>query len=206
MAIIINHPLIEHKMTLLRDKKTGTKEFREMVSEVSAYLTFEALKDAKLKKVNIETPMTKSEGKIVNEDDYAFVPILRAGTGMLEGVLRVIPGAKIGHIGLYRDKELLEPIEYYFKVPKELDKREVIILEPILATGGSMLAAVQMLKEAGAKKLKVLCLVASPEGIEKVEKEHPDVEIYTTFLGGVNDIGYITTGVGDAGDRIFGTK
>ena len=203
---VLTHPLIEHKMTILRNKKTGTKEVRELVSEISIELVFEALKDAKLTEVEVETPMMLSTGKMINEDDYAFVPILRAGMGMMEGVIQVMPNAKIGHIGLYRDKETLKPIQYFFKVPKEIDKREVLLIDPILATGGSAIDSIQMLKEAGVTKIKFLCLIAAPDGINKVLDAHPDVKIYTASLGDLNENGYIPTGLGDAGDRIFGTK
>jgi len=202
----LNHPIIDHKMTLLRDKRTGTKEVRELVSEISIELIFEALKDAKLEEVEIETPLAKTKGKRLNEQNYAFTPILRAGMGMLDGLVKVMPNAKVGHIGLYRN-ENLEPIQYYFKVPKELEKREVIVLEPILATGGSAVAAIQMLKEAGAKKIKFLSIVSAIDGIEAINEKHPDVQIYTASVDGrVNEKGYILPGLGDAGDRIFGTK
>ena len=202
----LNHPIIDHKMTLLRDKRTGTKEVRELVSEISIELIFEALKDAKLEEVEIETPLAKTKGKRLNEQNYAFIPILRAGMGMLDGLVKVMPNAKVGHIGLYRN-ENLEPIQYYFKVPKELEKREVIVLEPILATGGSAVAAIQMLKEAGAKKIKFLSIVSAIDGIEAINEKHPDVQIYTASVDGrVNEKGYILPGLGDAGDRIFGTK
>ncbi|MCL2383887.1 MAG: uracil phosphoribosyltransferase [Oscillospiraceae bacterium] len=207
MENVLDHPLIKHKMTLLKDKNTGTKEFRELVSEVSIELVFEALKDAKLEDVEIETPLAKTTGKRLNEDNYAFVPILRAGTGMLDGVIKVMPNAKIGHVGLYRNVETLEPVEYYFKVPKCIEQREVIILEPIVATGGSIIAAVQMLKEAGAKSIKVLCLITTVESMKKVAEAHPDVKIYTASVEEeLTDKGYVVPGLGDAGDRIFGTK
>jgi len=207
MENVLNHPIITHKMTLLKDKNTGTKEFRELVSEIAIELVFEALKDAKLEPVEIETPLAKTTGYRLNEDHYAFVPILRAGTGMLDGVIKVMPNAKIGHVGVYRNKETLEPVEYYFKVPSCLEKREVIILEPIIATGGSVIAAVQMLKESGAKKIKVLSLITTKEGNKKVQEVHPDVVIYTASLEEeLNDQGFVLPGIGDAGDRIFGTS
>jgi len=207
MENVLNHPIITHKMTLLKDKNTGTKEFRELVSEIAIELVFEALKDAKLEAVEIETPLAKTTGYRLNEDNYAFVPILRAGTGMLDGIIKVMPNAKIGHVGVYRNKETLEPVEYYFKVPSCLEKREVIILEPIIATGGSVIAAVQMLKESGAKKIKVLSLITTKEGNKKVQEIHPDVMIYTASLEEeLNDQGFVLPGIGDAGDRIFGTS
>jgi len=204
---VIDHPLVKHKMTLLKDKNTGTKEFRELVSEVSIELVFEALRDAKLEDVEIETPLKKTTGKKLNEDNYAFVPILRAGTGMLDGVIKVMPNAKIGHIGLYRDAETLEPVEYYFKVPSCIEEREVIILEPIVATVGSVIAAIQKLKDAGAKSIKLLCLITTEESMRKVADVHSDVKIYTASVeDGLNEKGYVVPGLGDAGDRIFGIK
>ena len=206
-VIELNHPLIEHKLAILRDKKTGTKEFRELVSEIASFLCYEALKDAKLDSVEIETPLEKIKTKKLNEDKYAFIPILRAGMGMLDGLIRVVPNAKIGHIGMYRNEETFEPVNYFFKVPKEIEKREVFLLDPMLATGGSACDAIELLKEKGVKKINFLCLIAAPEGIEKVEKEHPDVKIYCAHIDKkLNDNKYICPGLGDAGDRIFGTK
>ena len=206
-AIEIKHPLIEHKIGIMRDKKTGTKEFRELASEVAMFLCYEALRDAKTYDVEIETPLTKTTVKRVNEDDYAFVPILRAGMGMSDGITRIIPNAKIGVIGLYRNEETLEPVRYYYKVPKDIVKREVILLDPMLATGGSACDAIKMLKEDGVKKIKFLCLIAAPEGIKKLEKTYPDVQIYCAKIDDhLNEIGYIVPGLGDAGDRIFGIK
>lgn len=206
-VIELNHPLIEHKLAILRDKKTGTKEFRELVSEIASFLCYEALKDAKLDSVEIETPLEKIKTKKLNEDKYAFIPILRAGMGMLDGLIRVVPNAKIGHIGMYRNEETFEPVNYFFKVPKGIEKREVFLLDPMLATGGSACDAIELLKEKGVKKINFLCLIAAPEGIEKVEKEHPDVKIYCAHIDKkLNDNKYICPGLGDAGDRIFGTK
>lgn len=205
--VILNHPLIKHKISILRSKKTGTKEFRELISEISTFLCYEATKDAKLEDVEIETPIQKTVGKKLNEDNYAFIPILRAGTGMLDGLIKAIPNAKIGHIGLYRNEETLKPVKYYYKVPKNLDKREVIVLDPMLATGGSGSDAIKMLKEDGAKNIKFLCIIAAPEGIKRIQTEHPDVQIYCATLDEkLNENGYIMPGLGDAGDRIFGTK
>ena len=206
-AIELNHPLVKHKLTILRDKKTGTKKFRELISELSMMLCYEALKDAHLNDIEIETPMEKMQGQTINEDDYAFVPILRAGTGMLDGLMNVMPNAKIGHIGLYRNEETLKPVKYYYKMPKDIDKREVIVLDPMLATGGSGIDAITMLKESGATKIKFLCIIAAPEGIKKLEEAHPDVQIYCAAIDDhLNENGYIVPGLGDAGDRIFGTK
>ena len=206
-AIELKHPLVEHKLAILRDKKTGTKEFREIISELATILCYEAMKDAPVYETEIETPMQKMKTHKINENHYAFVPILRAGTGMLDGIINVIPNAKIGHIGMYRDEETLIPNVYFFKVPKDIDKREVIILDPMLATGGSGLDAIELLKKEGVTKIKFLCIIAAPEGIARIEKEHPDVQIYCASIDDkLNDIGYIVPGLGDAGDRIFGTK
>lgn len=206
-VVELNHPLVSHKLTILRDKQTGTKEFREIIGELSMMLCYEAMKDAKLDDKEIETPICKMQGKTLNEDKYAFVPILRAGTGMLDGLIKVMPNAKIGHIGMYRNEETLKPVRYYFKTPKDLDKREVIVLDPMLATGGSGIDAIDSLKESGAKKLKFLCIIAAPEGIIKLQEAHPDVQIYCAAIDEkLNEVGYIVPGLGDAGDRIFGTK
>lgn len=206
-TVELNHPLIQHKLAILRDKKTGTKEFRELISEIAMFLCYEAMKDAELEDVEVETPITTLKTGKLNEDKYAFVPILRAGTGMLDGVIRVIPNAKIGHIGMYRNEETFEPVNYFFKVPKDIEEREVIILDPMLATGGSAIDAIEILKEKGVKKLKFLSIIASPEGLERVEKEHSDVQIYCAHIDEcLNENKYIVPGLGDAGDRIFGTK
>ena len=203
----LKHPLIEHKLAILRDKKTGTKEFRELISEIASVLCYEAMKDVKLKKVKITTPIEEMEIGKLEEDNYAFIPILRAGMGMLDGVLRVVPNAKIGHIGMYRDEETYQPVNYFFKVPKGIEKREVFILDPMLATGGSAIDAIDLLKEKGVKKIKFLCIISAPEGIEAVTKKHPDVKIYTAHIDReLNNNKYICPGLGDAGDRIFGTK
>ena len=205
-AVILNHPLVTHKLSILRSKKTGTKEFREIVGELSEFLCYEALKDAELEECEIETPLVKMKTKRLNENKYAFVPILRAGMGMIDGVLNVIPNAKIGHIGLYRDEETLEPHKYYYKVPRDIANREVIIVDPMLATGGSAVDAIKMIKADGVKKIKFLCMIAAPEGIERVQKEYPDVQIFAAALDErLNEKGYILPGLGDAGDRIFGT-
>ncbi len=204
---ILDHPLVEHKLSILRDKKTGTKEFRELVSELGMFLCYEAMRDASLDDVEIETPMTKLIAKRLDEDKYAFLPILRAGTGMLDGLINVIPNAKIGHIGMYRNEETLEPVRYFFKVPKDIKNREVLVLDPMLATGGSGCDAIEQLKKEGVTKIKFLCLIAAPEGVKRMQEEHPDVKIYTAALDEkLNENGYIVPGLGDAGDRIFGTK
>ncbi len=203
----LNHPLITHKLAILRDKKTGTKEFRELVTEISMFLCYEAMKDAKLISHEIETPIEKLKTKKLDEDKYAFVPILRAGMGMLDGVITVVPNAKIGHIGMYRDEETFKPINYFFKVPKDIQKREVLILDPMLATGGSAIDAIGLLKEKGVKKIKFLSIISAPEGIKAVTEKYKDVKIYTACIDKkLNSNKYIVPGLGDAGDRIYGTK
>ena len=204
----LKHPLIEHKLAILRDKKTGTKEFRELTSEVAMFLCYEAMEEAELEEVEIETPITKLKTGKLNEDKYAFVPILRAGMGMLEGITRVIPNAKIGHIGMYRDEENNhKPINYFFKVPKHIQEKEVILLDPMLATGGSAIDAIELLKEKKVKKIKFLCIIAAPEGLKRVQEKHPDVQIYCAKIDDhLNEDAYIVPGLGDAGDRIYGTK
>lgn len=205
--IVLNHPLITHKLGILRDIHTGTKEFRELIVEISTLLCYEATKDAKLEKTIIETPLEKMETGKLNEDNYAIVPILRAGMGMLDGIINVIPNAKVGHIGLYRDEETFQPIEYYFKMPENVSQREVLIIDPMLATGGSASATISRLKEEGVKKIKLLCVVAAPEGINLIEKDHHDVQIYcATVDRTLNENAYILPGLGDAGDRVYGTK
>ena len=202
----LNHPLVEHKLAILRDKKTGTKEFREIISEIASILCYEAMKDVKLKKVKIKTPIEEMKIGKLEEDRYAFIPILRAGMGMLDGVIRIVPNAKVGHIGMYRDEKTYQPVNYFFKVPKEIEKKEVFLLDPMLATGGSTNDAIDILKEKGVKKIKFLCIISAPEGIEAVTKKHPDVKIYTAHIDReLNDNKYICPGLGDAGDRIFGT-
>ena len=205
--VVLNHPLITHKFSILRNKNTGTKEFRELVTEISTLLCYEATKDAVLESVTIETPLEKMETSMLNEDNYAVVPILRAGMGMLEGIINVIPNAKVGHIGLYRDEETLVPVEYYYKMPEGISERELLIIDPMLATGGSIAATIDRLRKDNVKKIKLLVLLASPEGIERIERDYPDVQI---FCGAVdkklNENAYILPGLGDAGDRVYGTK
>lgn len=206
-AIEVKHPLIEHKIGILRDKRTGTKEFRELASEIAMFLCYEAMRDAKTDSKEIETPITKTVVQKLDEDRYAFVPILRAGMGMTTGITNIIPNAKIGVIGLYRNEETLEPVRYYYKVPKDIKNREVILLDPMLATGGSAIDAIKMMKEDGVKKIKFLCLIAAPEGIKRLEETYPDVKIYCAKIDEhLNEVGYIVPGLGDAGDRIFGIK
>lgn len=203
---VLDNPLITHKLSILRNKNTGTKEFRELIKELSIFLCYEAMYDAKLDKVTIETPITKMRTYQLNEDKYAFLPILRAGTGMLDGLISVIPNAKIGHIGMYRDEKTFKPVNYFFKIPENIEKREVIILDPMLATGGSAIDTIEHIKKKGVKKIKFLCIIAAPEGIEAVNKKYPDVEIFTASIDKkLNKNKYIVPGLGDAGDRIFGT-
>ena len=206
-TIVLDNPLIQHKLAIIRDKKTGTKEFREIIGELATFLCYEAMSDAQLEEVEIETPICKTKVKKLDENKYAFVPILRAGTGMLDGLLKAIPNAKIGHIGLYRNEETHNPVRYYYKMPKDIASREAIVLDPMLATGGSACDTITMLKEDGVKNIKFLCIIAAPEGIKKLEEIHPDVKIYTTAIDEkLNENAYIVPGLGDAGDRIFGTK
>ena len=203
----LHHPLIEHKLSILREKNTSTKEFRELVKEISVALCYEAMADAELDDITIETPIQKMKTHRLNEDKYAFIPILRAGLGMLDGVISVIPTAKVGHIGMYRNEETFQPINYFYKVPKEIEKKEVLLLDPMLATGASALDAIELLKGNGVEKIKFLCIISAPEGLKKVEEKYPDVKIYTACIDEkLNSNKYIVPGLGDAGDRIFGTK
>jgi len=205
-VIALNHPLIDHKLALLRSVGTSTKDFRELTSEIAMMVTYEALHDVPTVPTTVTTPVGRTRGRLVDSDKFVFVPILRAGLGMMDGVLKVMPNAKFGHIGMERDEKTLIPHRYYFKMPKNLEKRMVCITDPMLATGGSACDAIVELKKVGARKIKLLCIVAAPEGIERVETEHPDVEIYTAVIDDhLNRNGYIVPGLGDAGDRIFGT-
>lgn len=204
---VMDHPLILHKVSYIRRKELGSKDFRAMVEEIAMLMCYEATRDLKLQEVEIETPICKTTGKELAGKKLAVVPILRAGLGMVEGMLTMIPAAKVGHIGLYRDPETLEPVEYYCKLPADCDEREVFVVDPMLATGGSSVAAIRMLKEKGVKNIHFMCIIAAPEGVERMKKEHPDVDIYIGALDEkLNSHGYIVPGLGDAGDRIFGTK
>ena len=204
---VLNHPLITHKLAILRDINTGTKEFRELVTEISTILMYEAMRDAKLEKTTIETPLEKMETGMIDEDSYAIVPILRAGMGMVDGILKVFPNAKIGHIGLYRNEETFEPVEYYYKMPEGIGNREVLVVDPMLATGGSASATISKLKADGVTKIKLLCIVAAPQGIKCIEDDHPDVQIFCAVVDReLNENAYILPGLGDAGDRVYGTK
>lgn len=205
--IILDHPLIQHKISLLRDKNTGSKDFRELVSEIAMLMCYEATRDLPLKEVEIETPVAIAKTKVISGRKVAFVPILRAGLGMVEGMLNLVPAAKIGHIGMYRDPDTFEPHEYYCKLPSDITKREVIVLDPMLATGGSAIDAISQLKSKGVTNIKFLCIIAAPEGLEALTKAHPDVQIYAAAKDEcLNEHKYIVPGLGDAGDRIFGTK
>lgn len=206
-TMVMEHPLIQHKIGIIRRKETSSKEFRELVSEVAMFMAYEATRNLKLVDVDIETPITKTTVKELAGKKMAVVPILRAGLGMVEGMLTMVPAAKIGHIGLYRDPETYEPVEYYCKLPADCDEREVFVVDPMLATGGSSVAAIQMLKEKGVKHIRFMCIIAAPEGVERMQKKHPDVDIYIGALDEkLNEHKYIIPGLGDAGDRIFGTK
>ena len=204
---IADHPLIQHKLSLLRDKNTGSKEFRELIAEITMLLCYEATRDLPLKEVEIETPMAVAKTKAISGRKLAFVPILRAGIGMVDGVMELVPAAKIGHIGLYRDPETALPVEYYCKLPSDISSREVIVLDPMLATGGSAIDAIRLIKEKGVTNIKFMCIIAAPEGLNALQEAHPDVKIYCSALDErLDDHKYILPGLGDAGDRIFGTK
>ena len=204
---VFDHPLIQHKLTYIRKKDTGTKEFRELVDEVGTLMAFEITREMSLEEIEIETPVSKMKSKVLSGKKIGLVPILRAGIGMVDGVLNLIPTAKVGHVGLYRDPETLKPVEYYVKLPSDVEEREFIVIDPMLATGGSAIAAIQSIKDRGAKHIKFMCLVAAPEGVDALKEAHPDVDIFIAALDEkLNDHGYIVPGLGDAGDRLFGTK
>ncbi|UFT98952.1 uracil phosphoribosyltransferase [Radiobacillus kanasensis] len=204
---VLDHPLIQHKITYIRKKSTGTKEFRELVDEVAGLMAFEITRDMPLEEITIDTPVTTAKTKILSGKKIGLVPILRAGLGMVDGILRLIPAAKVGHVGLYRDPETLKPVEYYIKLPSDIEERELIVIDPMLATGGSANDAIHSLKKRGANNIKLMCLIAAPEGVKVIQEEHPDVDIYLAALDEkLNEKGYIVPGLGDAGDRLFGTK
>ncbi len=204
---LFEHPLIQHKLSILRDKNTPVKDFRELVREISMLMAYEVTRDLPLEEVEIETPICKTKVKRLKGEDIGIVPVLRAGLGMVDGMLELIPNAKVGHVGLYRDPETKEPVEYYCKLPIDLDKRRMIIVDPMLATGGSSNAAIDLLKKKGAKSIALMNLIAAPEGVKAVQEAHPDVDIYIAALDErLDDNAYIVPGLGDAGDRIFGTK
>ena len=204
---VIDHPLVQHKLSLMRDKTTGTKDFRELLQEVAMLMAYEVTRDLPLKETVVETPIGPCRTKIIDGRMLGIIPILRAGLGMVDGIMELVPGAKVGHIGLYRDPVSLQPVEYYCKLPSDATERELIVLDPMLATGGSSAAAIRFLKERGCKNIKLVCLIGAPEGIHRVQSEHPDVDIYIAAVDEkLNDHGYIVPGLGDAGDRLFGTK
>ena len=207
---VLDHPLIQHKVGIIRRKEVGTRDFRSIISEIAGFMCYEATRDLKLKDVEIETPICKAVVKELSGRKLAVVPVLRAGLGMVDGILNLIPAAKVGHIGLYRDPETLEPVEYYCKLPADCDEREVFVVDPMLATGGSASAAITLLKEHGCRHIRLMNIIAAPvgvEGVERLQKDHPDVDIYIAALDDhLNEHGYIVPGLGDAGDRIFGTK
>ena len=206
-VVVMDHPLIEQKIGIIRRKETGTKDFRQNISEIAMLIGYEATKDLKLEEVEIETPICKTTVKQLKGKKLALVPILRAGLGMVDGMLSLIPAAKVGHIGLYRDPETLKPVEYYCKLPADCAEREVFVVDPMLATGGSAAEAIGEMKKRGCKHIKLMCIIGAPEGVERMQKDHPDVDIYVAALDDhLNEHGYIVPGLGDAGDRIFGTK
>ncbi len=204
---VFDHPLIQHKLSILRDEKTSVKEFREIVSEIAMLMCYESTRDLPLEEVDVQTPVAVAKCHRIAGKKLAIVPILRAGLGMVDGMVSMMPNVKVGHIGLFRDPETLEPVKYYFKMPADISERDVIVVDPMLATGGSASAAIGFLKEAGAQHIKLMSIIGAPEGVERMQKDHPDVDIYVAALDDhLNDHGYIVPGLGDAGDRIFGTK
>ena len=206
-VMIFDHPLIQHKLSILRDEKTSVKEFRELVSEIAQLMCYEATRDLPLEEIDVQTPVAVAKCHRIAGKKLAVVPILRAGLGMVDGIVAMMPNVKVGHVGLFRDPETLEPVKYYYKMPPDITERDVIIVDPMLATGGSAIAAAQFLKDDGVKNIKLMCMIAAPEGVEAMQAAHPDVEIYAAALDDhLNDHGYIVPGLGDAGDRIFGTK
>lgn len=205
--VIMDHPLIQHKLSLIRDKQTGPKEFRELVEEVATLMAYEVTRDLPLCEVEIETPVARTKTKVLSGKKLGIIPILRAGLGMVDGILKLVPAARVGHIGLYRDPKTLQPVEYYCKLPTDAAERDLIIVDPMLATGGSAVAAIQFLKDRNCHNIRMVNLIAAPEGIKAVQEAHPDVDIYVAALDErLNDHGYIVPGLGDAGDRLFGTK
>ena len=205
--VICDHPLIQHKLTFIRDVKTTTKDFRELVDEVAMLMAYEITRDLPLETITVETPVTSTDTKVIAGRPLGLIPILRAGLGMVDGVLKLVPKAKVGHVGLFRDPETLLPVEYYVKLPTDAEERELIVIDPMLATGGSAIAAIDVLKKRNCTQIKLMCLIAAPEGVKAVQEAHPDVDIYLAALDDhLNDHGYIVPGLGDAGDRLFGTK
>lgn len=206
-VFVCDHPLIQHKLTYIRDKNTTTKDFRELVDEVATLMAYEITRDIPLESVEVETPVQRAESKIISGRMLGLIPILRAGLGMVDGILKLLPAAKVGHVGLYRDPDTLQPVEYYVKLPTDVQERELIVIDPMLATGGSANAAIELLKKRDCTQIKLMCLIAAPEGVRAVQEAHPDVDIYVAAVDEcLNDHGYIVPGLGDAGDRLFGTK
>ena len=206
-VVILDHPLIQHKLSILRDIKTSTKDFRQLTNEISMLMIYEATRDLPLEEVRVETPMGIADCKHISGRKLAFVPILRAGLGMVDGALQLVPSARVGHIGLYRDEETLKPVEYYCKLPKDIEQRDVFVVDPMLATGGSAIDAISQIKLRNPRKITFMCIIAAPEGIKALKEAHPDIQVYCAACDShLNEIGYIVPGVGDAGDRIFGTK
>ena len=204
---VFDHPLILHKLSILREKSTSVKEFRELISEIAMLMCYEATRDLPLEEIEIETPVAKAKVKHIAGKKLAIVPILRAGLGMVDGMVSMMPNVKVGHIGLFRDPETLEPVKYYFKMPPDIEERDVIVVDPMLATGGSASAAIKFLKDDGVKHIKLMCIIGAPEGVKRMQEDHPDVDIFVAALDDhLNEHGYIVPGLGDAGDRIFGTK
>ena len=204
---VLDHPLVQHKLSILRDKNTGTKEFRELVQEIATLLAYEVTRDLPLKEVIVETPIAPAKTKVLAGKKLAIVPILRAGLGMVDGMMSLIPAAKVGHIGIFRDEKTLKPVAYYKKLPADIQERDAIIVDPMLATGGSAVEGINVLKEAGCKNIKLVCLISAPEGIKTVQEAHPDVDVFVASIDTcLNEHGYIVPGLGDAGDRLFGTK
>ena len=204
---VLDHPLLQHKLSIIRSKDTSVKEFREIVSEIATLMSYEATRDLPVEEVEVETPVAPAKVKRIAGKKLAVIPILRAGLGMVDGILQLVPSAKVGHIGLYRDPDTLEPVEYYCKLPKDVADRDILLVDPMLATGGSATAAIKFLKNYGCKHIKLMSIIAAPEGVERVRRDHPDVELYVAAVDErLNDHGYIVPGLGDAGDRIFGTK
>ena len=205
--VVVDHPLVQHKLTLMRRTECSSKEFRELLNEISMFMAYEVTRDLPLKDVEVETPICKTVKKMIAGRKLAIVPVLRAGLGMVDGFLSLVPNAKVGHIGLYRDPQTMEPVEYYCKLPADMEERETVVVDPMLATGGSASAAVSFIKKHNCKHIKLMCLIAAPEGIERIQKDHPDADIYVAGVDEcLNDHCYIVPGLGDAGDRLFGTK
>lgn len=206
-VVIMDHPLIQHKLSLIRDKCTGPKDFRELIDEVATLMAYEVTRDLPLREIEIETPVARAKTYVIDGKKLGIVPILRAGLGMVDGILKLVPAARVGHVGLYRDPDTLQPVEYYCKLPTDVAERDIIVVDPMLATGGSAAAAITFLKEKGCRHIKLMCLIAAPEGIDHVQGEHPDIDIFVAAKDDhLNEHGYIVPGLGDAGDRLFGTK